>query len=81
MRRRPVKLVWSLEFARIDEAYSLEKRLQGWSRAKRRALIDGRIDDIRALAGRSYASQDLRSAVRGRQLDAVDSAGDEPSSG
>jgi len=80
-RRRPVTLVWSLDFERVDEAFALEKKIQGWSRAKRQALIDGRIADIKALASRSYTAQDLRSALRGRQLDAVESAGDESSSG
>ncbi|GAB3255981.1 hypothetical protein GCM10027448_24410 [Nocardioides dilutus] len=63
-----LRLVWSLEFERVDEAYALEKQLQGWSRAKRQALIDGRIDDIRALAGRSFAAQDLRAAVKGHAM-------------
>ncbi|MBC9732826.1 GIY-YIG nuclease family protein [Nocardioides marmotae] len=49
-RRRPVRLVWSAEFNRIDDAYYFEKQLQGWSRAKRQALIDGRLDDLPALA-------------------------------
>jgi putative endonuclease len=77
-RRRPVRLVWSLEFERVDEAYGLEKQLQGWSRAKRQALIDGRIEDIKSLAGRSHAARDLRSALQGRPLEAVDSDDDEP---
>jgi putative endonuclease len=74
-----VVLVWSLDFERVADAFALEKQIQGWSRAKRQALIDGRIEDIKSLAGRSLAAQDLRSAVRGRQLDAVDSPDDEPS--
>jgi putative endonuclease len=28
-RRRPVVLVWSAEFERIDEAFALEKQVQG----------------------------------------------------
>jgi putative endonuclease len=49
-RRRPVKLVWDAQFDRIDDAFEFEKRVQGWSRAKRRALIEGRMDDLPALA-------------------------------
>jgi predicted GIY-YIG superfamily endonuclease len=49
-RRRPVLLVWSQEFARIDEAFALEKRIQNWSRAKRLALIEGRLADLPALS-------------------------------
>ncbi|MBD8869166.1 GIY-YIG nuclease family protein [Nocardioides donggukensis] len=51
-RRRPVRLVWSAEFARIDEAFAFEKRVQGWSRAKRIALIEGRLADLPELARR-----------------------------
>ncbi|MBP7710599.1 MAG: GIY-YIG nuclease family protein [Rickettsiales bacterium] len=39
-KRLPVKLVFSEEFERIDEAYFCEKRVQGWSRKKRIALIN-----------------------------------------
>nr|WP_314842148.1 GIY-YIG nuclease family protein [uncultured Microbacterium sp.] len=46
-RRLPVELVWSEEFARIDEAFAWEKRLQGWSHAKRMAFIDGGLDAVR----------------------------------
>lgn len=40
--RRPVHLVYAEDFERIVDAYAFEKRVQGWSRAKRQALIDGR---------------------------------------
>ena len=30
--RRPVKLVWAADFARVDEAYAFEKMVQGWGR-------------------------------------------------
>ncbi|MAY97524.1 GIY-YIG nuclease family protein [uncultured Nocardioides sp.] len=49
-RRRPVRLRWSAQFDRVDDAYHLEKQVQGWSRAKREALIDGRFADLPALA-------------------------------
>jgi len=49
-RRRPVLLVWSCQMDRIDEAYRVEKQVQGWSRAKREALMEGRFDDLPALA-------------------------------
>jgi putative endonuclease len=45
--RRPVKLVYSEELERIDDAWARERQLHGWSRAKKRALIEGRIDAIR----------------------------------
>ena len=49
-RRRPVRLVWSCQLNRIDEAFRVEKQVQGWSRAKRQALIEGRFEDLPALA-------------------------------
>ena len=55
-RRRPVRLVWSWDFDRVDEAYAFEKRVQGWSRAKRRALVEGRFDDLPWLSSRGTAA-------------------------
>jgi len=49
-RRRPVRIAWAAEFNRIDDAFAFEKRVQGWSRVKRVALIEGRYDDLPALA-------------------------------
>jgi putative endonuclease len=49
-RRLPVTLVFAVEFPRVDEAYALEKRVQGWSRAKREALIEGRFGELPNLA-------------------------------
>jgi len=49
-RRRPVRLVWSAEFDSIEQAFQLEKQIQGWSRAKRLALIEGRLGDLPELA-------------------------------
>jgi putative endonuclease len=40
-RRRPVELIWFEELSRIDQAFAREKQVQGWSRAKREALIAG----------------------------------------
>ncbi|WP_246200894.1 GIY-YIG nuclease family protein [Agromyces allii] len=51
-RRLPVRLVYSQEFERIDEAYAMEKRVQGWSRAKRRALVEGRMSELPRLSAR-----------------------------
>ncbi|GAA1908047.1 GIY-YIG nuclease family protein [Nocardioides lentus] len=50
--RRPVVLVWSQHFDRIEDAFAFEKRVQGWGRAKREALIRGDWDAISALARR-----------------------------
>ncbi len=37
----PVKLVYYEEYSRIDEAFYREKQIQGWSRKKKEALING----------------------------------------
>jgi tRNA/rRNA methyltransferase len=39
--RLPVELVWSAPFPDQDAAFAAERRLKGWSRAKREALIAG----------------------------------------
>jgi putative endonuclease len=61
-RRRPVKLVWANEFARVSDAFAWEKQIQNWGRAKRIALIEGRYDDLSELGSRSWAA--LRSRDR-----------------
>jgi putative endonuclease len=52
-RRLPVSLVFSAEFDRVEEAFAFEKQVQGWSRAKRQALIAGDILDLPQLASRA----------------------------
>jgi putative endonuclease len=37
----PVTLVYYEEFDRIDDAFKREKQIQGWSRKKKEALING----------------------------------------
>ena len=43
-RRRPVRLAWCAQFDRVEDAFRYEKQIQGWSRAKRLALIEGRAE-------------------------------------
>jgi putative endonuclease len=54
-RRQPVVLVWNAEFDSIIEAFAFEKRVQGWSRAKREALIRGEYDALPELSRRPSA--------------------------
>ena len=51
-RRLPVELVFAAEFERVDDAWSAERQLHGWGRAKRQALIDGNYNLLPALAAR-----------------------------
>lgn len=48
--RLPVTLVWSERFATRDEAFAAERRIKGWSRAKKMALIEGDWERIKLLA-------------------------------
>ena len=48
--RLPVELVWSQECATRIEALSFERRIKGWSRAKKEALIRGDWGEISRLA-------------------------------
>ncbi|WP_341713257.1 GIY-YIG nuclease family protein [Erythrobacter sp.] len=49
-KRLPVKLQWCEEFPTRDEAFDAERRIKGWSRAKKQALIAGDWDLISELA-------------------------------
>ncbi|WP_243075705.1 GIY-YIG nuclease family protein [Microbacterium sp. SS28] len=46
-RRLPVTLAWCAEFDQVDEAFAWEKRIQGWSHAKREAFMIGGIDAVK----------------------------------
>ena len=44
--RRPVKFVWSIVTESYQEAFQWERRIKGWSRVKKEALIRGDIEGI-----------------------------------
>ncbi len=48
--RKPFALVWSDAFANIDDAIAFEKRVKGWTRAKKEALMRGDWAEVRNLA-------------------------------
>ncbi|MFX4273604.1 GIY-YIG nuclease family protein [Propionibacteriaceae bacterium Y1685] len=56
--RLPVTLIWAQEFERIDEAWEMERRLHGWSRAKKLALAEGRFDLLPGLSKKDWARAD-----------------------
>ncbi len=45
-KRLPVELVYLEEFEKIEDAFIREKQIQGWSKAKKEALIYGNYDRI-----------------------------------
>lgn len=50
--RRPVKRVFSEHYERIVDAIAAERRIKGWSRAKKEAYMRGDFSTIEALAKR-----------------------------
>jgi putative endonuclease len=51
----PVNLVYYEEYDRIDEAFYREKQIQKWSRKKKKALIDGDLSNLPALAKKVFS--------------------------
>ena len=49
-KRRPVTLVWAQDFPTRLEALEVERRIKGWSRAKKEALIASDWQALRDLA-------------------------------
>ena len=50
--RRPVTLVWSEHFQRITDAIAAERKIKGWSRGKKEALVRGDWSKISGLSRR-----------------------------
>ena len=57
--RLPVTLVWSEAFTTREEAREAERRLKGWSRAKKMALIRGDWERISTLSHGSKVKDSL----------------------
>ena len=49
-KRRPLELLWATDCQTRDQAFELEKQIQGWSRKKKEALMRA---DLEALPGLS----------------------------
>ena len=52
--RMPLELVFIEEYDNIGDAYSREKQLQGWGRAKREKLIEQNYEALPALAKKIF---------------------------
>ena len=55
--RRPVVLVYSAELPERMDALEMERRIKGWSRAKKQALIEEDWEKISALARKRSKSR------------------------
>ena len=56
-RRRPVTLVWCEHYLDLKEAHAAERRLKGWRREKKEALIRREFALLPELAKRPAASR------------------------
>jgi putative endonuclease len=52
--RRPVELVYQNMSMTPDAAIELEKKLKGWSRAKKEALINGEFELLQKLSKKKF---------------------------
>lgn len=50
----PVKLVFHEQFQNIKEAFEKEKQVQGWSRKKKEALINGEFELLPELSKKKF---------------------------
>ncbi|MFS0912903.1 GIY-YIG nuclease family protein [Microbacterium sp. 179-I 3D2 NHS] len=65
-KRRPVSLVYAERFDTVDAAFRREKQIQGWSRAKKQALIELRGRDLPRLSRNRAADASTGSATQPR---------------
>jgi putative endonuclease len=49
-KRRPIKLVYSVQMDDINQAIALEKQIKGWSRKKKQAFINEDWDKLKILS-------------------------------
>ena len=48
--RRPVRLVYSTDFDKPNQAIAWEKQIKGWSRKKKQALVNGDFQLVKRLS-------------------------------
>ena len=52
--KRPVAIVYSVEFGDVNQAIENEKRIKKWSRKKKEALINGEFDKLKLLSQKEF---------------------------
>ena len=63
-QRLPIELIYSEEFDRIDYAFNREKQIQSWSRKKKQALIEGRLNDLPVLSKKVFRRRVSDTSIR-----------------
>ena len=53
-KRMPVELVFTEEFMNRDDAFDMERKIKGWSRRKKEALIRGDWESLRMHAKKKF---------------------------
>ncbi len=66
--RRPVVLVWSKWFDDLRDAHQTERRLKGWSRAKKKALLEEDAEKLKALSRRRAGCTEPRPNMSKHEL-------------
>ena len=61
--RLPVKLVYCEEYERVADAFYREKQVQGWTRRKREALINGTPELLPALAKKVFDREKIKEMI------------------
>jgi|tagenome__1003787_1003787.scaffolds.fasta_scaffold20180582_2 putative endonuclease len=65
-RRRPVALVFSQHFQRLDDAAAAERQIKGWRREKKEALIRGDYGSLPLLSRRGSRTRTTAGASETR---------------
>jgi putative endonuclease len=55
--RRPVEIVWCEFYSSPAFAISIEEKIKKWSRAKKKAIIEDRWNDLPALAKKDFGKR------------------------
>ena len=55
LRRRPVKLVFYMEFEDAGSAKEFERQIKKWTRAKKKALIQGKWEKLPELSRKKFS--------------------------
>lgn len=59
-KRLPVELLWCEEFVDIRDASVLERRIKGWSRKKKEALMAGNLTRLQEYSRSSYSKNSIK---------------------
>jgi tRNA/rRNA methyltransferase len=62
LNRRPLTLLWSGRFPDRDQAFAAARRIRGWSRARKEALVRGDPEALGALAKKPAARSEREAA-------------------